>query len=95
MIQLKGGGKKGGKKGSAAAKQSKAARSYNNLCAYRPGWVRKNNITLADVTNFIKTYSSGIRGHASGDNSQGEQDNTKNDCLAYKSWHTTRYGVWH
>ncbi len=78
-----------------AKTQSLGDRSYNNLCAYRPGWVRKNDITAAKVAAFRKTYSNGIRGHASGDNSQGEQGNTTADCLAYKSWHTTTYGQWH
>ena len=89
-----GGGKKskGGGKSTTAKKQSKAARSFNNLCAYRSGWVKRNDITLETVTAFIKTHPEGIRGHASGDNSQGEQDNTTLDCLAYKSWHTGLYG---
>ena len=80
------------KKKSAAEVQSKAQRSFNNICAYRAGWVRKNDISLATVTAFIRTYPSGIRGHASGDNSQGEQGNTTADCLAYRSWHRGIYG---
>lgn len=75
--------------------QSLGDRSYNNLCAYRPGWVRSNNITAQNVADFRKTYKHGIRGHSSGDNTMGEQDNTKEDCLAYKSWHTKTFGVWY
>ena len=79
-------------KNKKAKTQSLGDRSYNNLCAYRAGWVRDNEITAGMVAEFRKTYASGIRGHASGDNNQGEQDNTTNDCLAYKSWHTKKYG---
>lgn len=78
-----------------AKEQSQGDRSYNNICAYRPGWVRMNDITADKVAAFRKTYKNGIRGHASGDNNQGEQENTKTDCLAYKSWHTKTYGEWH
>jgi hypothetical protein len=95
VVQLKGGKGKGGKK-SAAQQQSKAQRSFNNLCAYRSGWIKRNDITLELVTRFIKEcpYPAGIRGHSSGDNSQGEQDNTRDDCLAYKSWHTLNVAAW-
>ncbi len=72
--------------------QSLADRSYNNLCHYRPGWVRKNGITSEHVRAFIKTYKSGIRGHHSGTSQDKEQQNTTNDCLAFKSWFTTNYG---
>ncbi len=83
------------KKGSKAAKQSNADRSYNNMKDYRPGWVRRNNITASMVAEFIKkSHVKKIRGHASGDNSKKEQDNTTNDLNAYKSWHTRRYGRW-
>jgi hypothetical protein len=96
VIQEKGGKKKGkgGGKSSTAKKQSKAQRSFNNLTAYRSGWIKRNDISLETVTAFIKDcpYPNGIRGHASGDNSQGEQDNTTNDCLAYKAWHTGKWG---
>jgi hypothetical protein len=100
VVQLARGAKKGAKKSAkksaAAQQQSKAQRSYNNLCAYRPGWVRNNDITLALVTRFIRDcpYPNGIRGHASGDNSQGEQAKTTNDCLAYKAWHTHNIAAW-
>lgn len=76
--------------------QSQSARSYNNLYDYRPGWVRDNNITEAKVKEFLKTYEfKKIRGHASGDNSKGEQDVTTRDLNAYKSWHTRRYNAWY
>ncbi|BAY19480.1 hypothetical protein NIES21_53430 [Anabaenopsis circularis NIES-21] len=74
--------------------QSLGDRSYNNLVAYRSGWVKKNGITAEDVKEFRKSYKHGIRGHSSGDNNQGEQGNTTEDCLAYKSWHTREKGQW-
>ena len=83
-----GGKKKGGGKSPQAQAQSKAARSFNNICHYRSGWVKRNNITEQTVADFIDDgHPQGIRGHSSGDNSMGEQDNTTNDCLAYKHWH--------
>lgn len=91
-IQLKNG--KGKKKKAAAPKESKAQRSLNNITAYRGGWVRKNNIDLAKMQAFIGTYSSGIRGHASGRPGDGEQGTTKTDLLAYKAWHTRTYQEW-
>lgn len=67
--------------------------SWTNLKAYRPGWVSRNGITETDVKQFVKQYSARkIRGHASGDNSQGEQGNTTTDLNAFKSWYTTNYG---
>ena len=92
-------GKKSAKKAATArnaAKPQKAAaqgdKSFANLCAYRAGWVRDNNITADNVKDFRKTYPSGIRGHASGKSGDGEQGNTTADCTAYKSWHTKKYG---
>jgi len=67
--------------------------SWTNLKAYRPGWVRDNAITEGHVKAFLKTYGPRkIRGHASGDNSQGEQGNTTTDLNAFKSWFTDQYG---
>ena len=57
--------------------------------------VRKNDITLDKLKDFIKTYRDEIRGHHNGHSSQsgdGEQSNTTADLLAYKSWHTINYG---
>lgn len=99
--RVKGSRAAGEKKGKSdkqirkQKEQSNSARSFNNLKDYRPGWVRKNNITEDTVREFLKTYEHGkIRGHASGDNSQGEQAVTIRDLSAYKSWHTGQYG-WH
>lgn len=83
---------KGGNKKKKEQKQSLADRSYVNLCAYRPGWVRQNDINAQHVKDFIKTYRSGIRGHHSGSSQDGEQQNTTNDCIAFKSWFKTNYG---
>ncbi len=77
-----------------AKQASKADRSFNNLKDYRPLWVTQNGITALHVRDFVKSYKWGIRGHASGDNSQGEQGNTTEDCKAYKGWHTRLHG-WH
>lgn len=92
LVQLKGGGgkKKGGK--TPKKKESGVDRSYNNLGAYRPGWVRKNNVTREHIAAFQKTYKSGIRGHASGTSEDKEQGNTTTDCNAFKSWFTGLYG---
>ncbi len=95
LLQLKGSTlqlKNGKKKKGAPAKESKAQRSLNNIAAYRGGWFKKNDIDLAKMQEFVKTYPNGIRGHASGDSSKGEQGNTEADCNAYKSWHRGIYG---
>lgn len=67
--------------------------SWSNLKCYRPGWVRKNAITEERVKEYCGTGGR-IRGHCSstGNKDDGEQDNTKVDLLAFKSWHTTKYG---
>lgn len=91
--QKGGGKKKGGGKSPQAQAQSKAARSFNNICHYRSGWVKRNDITEKRISDFIDDgHPQGIRGHSSGDNSMGEQDNTTNDCLAYKRWHEGQWG---
>lgn len=70
-------------------------KSWKNIQDYRPGWIKRNNITEATVKDFCKQYEHRtIRGHGSGDNSQGEQDNTTRDLNAYKSWHTDQFGIW-
>ena len=89
LVQFKNGK---GKKKKAADKVSGAQRSLNNIMAYRGGWCKKNDIDLAKMQAFIKTYPSGIRGHASADSSKKEQGNTTTDCDAYKSWHRGIYG---
>jgi len=73
-------------------KENKESSSWGNMQAYRPGWIKKNGITEDLVKEFCREMGRKIRGHASGDSSQGEQDNTKEDLTAYKSWHTTKYG---
>ena len=96
VVQLGKNGKKKAAMERNANKKAKAQsmgdRSYNNLCDYRSGWIKRNNITAQNVKDFRKTYSKGIRGHASGNNNDGEQGNTTEDCKAYKSWHTTQFG---
>lgn len=73
--------------------QSKNARSFNNLKYYRPLWVTRNDVSEETVKEFLKGYLPGkIRGHASGDNSQGEQKVTQDDLTAYRHWHTRTYG---
>jgi hypothetical protein len=61
------------------------------LKAYRPGWVRKNDITEQQVRSYVSGGGT-IRGHHSGDPSQGEGPNTPGDLLAFKSWFTTQHG---
>lgn len=76
-----------------AQEQHRENQSWTNLQDYRSGWVKRNDITEQDVKEFLKTYDPGkIRGHASGDNSQGEQGNTTTDLNAFKSWYTKKYG---
>jgi hypothetical protein len=67
--------------------------SWQNMQDYRPGWIKRNDITEARVENFCSTYENKrIRGHGSGDNSQGEQDVTTFDLGAYKLWHEAQWG---
>jgi hypothetical protein len=69
--------------------------SFDNLNDYRSGWVNRNNITAERVREFCAQYEhKRIRGHASGDNTQAEQEVTKRDLKAYRSWHTEHYGPW-
>ncbi len=77
---------------ATARRPSKAERSLENLKDYRPSWLTQNGITAQHLRDFGKVYAWGIRGHASGDNQQGEQKTTTDDCKAYKSWHTRLYG---
>ena len=70
-------------------------KSWKNMQDYRPGWIKRNNITEETVKEFCGQYEHRtIRGHGSGDNSQGEQENTTRDLNAYKSWHTKTFGIW-
>ncbi len=81
----------------AQARRTTVAReessSWTNMQRYRPGWVRRNDITEAKVNAFCRQYSQRrIRGHHSDDDSSAEHANTTADLTAYKSWHTGIYG---
>ncbi len=81
----------------AKTKETKTKReessSWENMQRYRPGWVKKNDITEEKVQAFCKQYDQRrIRGHHSEDQSQQEHENTTEDLKAYKSWHTKLYG---
>ena len=67
------------------------ASAWENLKAYRSGWVKRNNITESDVQSYVGGGGK-IRGHHSGDPSQGEGPNTPTDLLAFKSWYTGLHG---
>jgi hypothetical protein len=70
------------------------SRAWTNLKAYRGSWVTDNNITESQVKKFCKSTGRTIRGHASGDNSKGEQGNTTEDLGVFKTWFTQQYGGW-
>ncbi len=92
-LQLRGGtkGKKNsGGKPKAQKQQSKAQRSLNNIYAYETAWANKNNPTIDDMKIFCGWYTSGIRGHASGDSSKGKQGNTNKDCQQFMIWFKNR-----
>lgn len=82
-------------KAKVVKQQHQGDGSWLNMKHYRPGWVRDQNITEEMVKAFVKTYSKGkIRGHHSGapDDNSKEHQNTTDDLIAYKSWHTKKYG---
>jgi hypothetical protein len=72
------------------AKQQRQVTTYENLKCYRPGWVKKNGIT----EEHVKEWGGKIHGHcsSSSDKDSGEQERTKTDLAAFKSWFTTNYG---
>ena len=66
--------------------------SWTNLNYYRSNWVSDNNIMEGQVKKFCRDTKLRIRGHHSGDNSKGEQGNTTQDLIVFKSWFTQNYG---
>ena len=72
------------------AKQQRQVTTFENLKCYRPGWVRRNNIT----EEHVREWGGRIHGHCSSaaDKDEGEQERTKTDLAAFKSWFTQHYG---
>lgn len=83
------------KKTKKQKEQSKADRSAYNVNAYFRDWAngkkRPVPITGEVMKLFLKVHPEGVRGHHSGDPSQGKGGNTDNDFEIFKSWYTQKY----
>lgn len=74
--------------GKVKAKQRKLNKSYVNLDFYRPNWVGEHGITEYHVEQFVAKFGE-IPGHHSGDNTQGENDNTTRQLQKFLNWFTS------
>jgi Domain of unknown function (DUF4157) len=83
-----------GAKAKTEKKARQESKAWINLKAYRGSWVTDNDITEGQVKKFCKDTGMTIRGHASGDNSKGEQGVTTEDLINFKNWYTKEYGGW-